>query len=120
MSAGLRSAACARKKWNGTYGLSETHQTIKGYRVAREVYTFNIRNTEGVVVESKPGNIDVIRDDITLDLTGTVCNFKLLSCVGKRRRALCAEGAMVTLAISCYLLQSDGNRSYKLTQLPPP
>ena len=66
--------------------MRETHETVERHGVGGEVDTLSRGNTEGVCVESKPRNIDVIGDDFALNVAGTVGNSEGLVGIYEGRR----------------------------------
>ena len=62
-----------------THGLRKTHQAIERNGVGGEVNTLDLCNTEGVLVELEAGNIEVVGDDITLNISGSIGDCELLA-----------------------------------------
>lgn len=66
-----------------THGLCKTHQAIERNGVGGEVNTLDQSNTEGVLVELETSNIEVVSDDITLNISGSIGNSELLAGINK-------------------------------------
>ena len=80
-----------------TYQLSETHEAVKGSRVAGEVDTLGRGNAKSVRVQSETSNIDIIGNDIASNRTRSVGDLELLASIDERRGRLSSEESVVSL-----------------------
>lgn len=80
-----------------THRLCQTHQTVKGHGIGREVVALLGRDTEGVGWESKSGDTDVVVNDVSLNVSGTVGDRERLVGVNEARRGLRTEESVVAL-----------------------
>ena len=80
-----------------TYGLRKAHKTIEGGGIAREVDALRSRHTKLVRRESKTRDGDVVRHDVTRNVSGTIGDLERLVCVHKRAGRLWAQEDVVSL-----------------------
>ena len=82
-----------------SHRLRKAHQSIKGSRVRGEIHALRSGNSESMSIERESGNGDVVRDNITRNLTCPVCNRERCAGVLERATRLRSEEVVISLKL---------------------